>query len=111
MGGLGDGDANSGLLTSRMSVPGGLAGKEEWLAVIAIVGYPTYSEYTDGTSDLFKPSTLRGGYMYQRHYSLSNGLTYDSTHETRYDAAENRLYGNFTTCQLPRERTCRWLAG
>jgi len=98
---LGDGDANSGLLSSSMSVPGGLTGKEEWLAVMAVVGYPTYSEYTYGTSDLFKPSTLRGGYTYQRHYTLSNGLTYDTTHQTHYNAEEHRLYGNFTTVNFP----------
>jgi len=106
---IGDGNANSGQLTTSMSVPSGLAGKEEWLAVMAVVGYPTYSEYTNGTSDLFKPSTLRGGYKYQRHYSLSNGLTYDTTHETRYDAEENRLHGNFTTVNFPeRELGIGW---
>jgi len=97
----GDGDANIGLLSSSMRVPDGLAGKEEWLAVMAVVGYPTYSEYTQGTSDLFKPSTLRGGYKYERHYRFSNGLTYDTTHEARFDAKENRLYGNFTTVNFP----------
>jgi hypothetical protein len=105
----GDGDANSGLLSSTMILPEGLADKGEWLAVLAVVGYPTYSEYTHGTSDLFKPSTLRGGYKYERHYSFSNGLTYDSTHETVFDADENRLYGNFTTVNFPeKELSAGW---
>merc|ERR1711920_661790 len=38
---------------------------------------------------------------YQRHYTLSNGLTYDTTHQTHYNAEEHRLYGNFTTVNFP----------
>lgn len=56
--GFGIGMANDGLLTTQLNH--NLDFDPEILAVHAIVGYPSYSEYKEGATDLFKPSTLLG---------------------------------------------------
>lgn len=56
--GFGVGKANNGLLTSQLNHD--LNFDPEILAVHLIVGYPSYSEYKEGATDLFKPSTLLG---------------------------------------------------
>ena len=95
------GNANEGRLTSRVSHS--LPFAIEILAPMMMVGYPTYSEYRAGAVDLFKPSTERGGYKYQRLYRFSNGARFSSFHNIRYDAEENRLYGMFATIDFPEE--------
>lgn len=56
--GFGVGKANEGLLSSQLNHS--LSFDPEILAVHLIVGYPSYSEYKKGATDLFKPSTLLG---------------------------------------------------
>lgn len=56
--GFGIGKANQGLLSSVLTHD--FAFDPELLAVHLIVGYPSYSEYKPGTTDLFKPSTMLG---------------------------------------------------
>ncbi|CAK0005613.1 hypothetical protein [Burkholderia pseudomallei] len=98
----GVGNANEGFLSSRIvhNFPFAV----EILAPMAIVGYPTYSEYKEFAHDLFKPSTLRGGYKYQRAYRFSNGARFSSYHNIEYDAAKNRLHGVFSTVNFPEEK-------
>ena len=95
----GVGNANEGRLTSRVTHRFPFA--VEILAPMMIVGYPTYSEYKGSASDLFKPSTLRGGYKYQRHYRFSNGAKFSSFHNIEYDSDKNRLHGVFSTSNFP----------
>ena len=56
--GFGTGKANDGLLSSQLNHS--FSFDPEILAVHLIVGYPSYSEYKEGATDLFKPSTLLG---------------------------------------------------
>ena len=56
--GFGTGKANEGLLSSQLNHD--FPFDPEILAVHLIVGYPSYSEYKEGATDLFKPSTLLG---------------------------------------------------
>ncbi len=56
--GFGTGKANEGLLSSQLNHD--FSFDPEILAVHLIVGYPSYSEYKEGATDLFKPSTLLG---------------------------------------------------
>lgn len=95
----GIGNANQGRLTSQVQhdFPFGV----EILAPMMIVGYPTYSEYRDGAQDLFKPSTLRGGYKYQRTYRFSNGASFNSFHNIHFDAERHHLHGMFSTANFP----------
>ncbi|KAM3505615.1 hypothetical protein MY11210_007903 [Beauveria gryllotalpidicola] len=72
------------------------------LAPFLIVGYPTYSEYKPGATDLFKPSTLNGGYKYERHYDFSNGASFTSNHNILF-SEEQGLQGVFSTRDFPRE--------
>ncbi len=98
----GVGNANEGRLTSKVTHR--LPFPIEILAPMAIVGYPTYSEYKESAHDLFKPSTLRGGYKYQREYRFSNGARFTSFHNVEYDAKEHRLSGTFATADFPEDR-------
>jgi hypothetical protein len=68
------------------------------------VGYPTYSECKGSATDLFKPSTLQGGYKYQREYRFSNGAKFTSFHNIHYDLEKNCLYGVFQTSNFPEDR-------
>ncbi len=97
----GVGNANQGRLTSKVThdFPFSI----ELLAPMMIVGYPTYSEYKDGACDLFKPSTLLGGYKYQRSYRFSNGATFSSFHNINFDTEKNSLAGNFSTKNFPED--------
>jgi len=96
--GFGVGKANEGLLSSQMNHT--LKFDPEILAVHLIVGYPSYSEYKPGATDLFKPSTLLGGYKYQRKYKFSNGAEFNSFHNISFDK-ETGLSGVFTTRNFP----------
>jgi len=98
--GFGIGRANQGLLTSQIN--NDFSFDPEILAVHFIVGYPSYSEYKEGATDLFKPSTLMGGYKYQRKYKFSNGATFSSFHNISFDK-ETGLKGCFTTRDFPEE--------
>lgn len=98
----GTGNANKGMLTSRMKHD--FKFSPELLAPFLIVGYPTYSEYKDEAKDLFKPSTLAGGYKYQRSYRLSNGTNFTSFHNILYKADEHALHGTFSTQNFPEDR-------
>ena len=59
--GFGTGKANDGLLSSQLNH--NFSFDPEILAVHLIVGYPSYSEYKEGATDLFKPSTLLGEFF------------------------------------------------
>ncbi|KAI9837877.1 MAG: hypothetical protein M1837_002697 [Sclerophora amabilis] len=96
--GFGTGNANRGLLSSQLDH--NLPFDPEILAVHLIVGYPSYSEYKDGATDLFKPSTVGGGYKYQRKYRFSNGAHFTSFHNITFDKATG-LRGHFTTRDFP----------
>lgn len=98
----GIGNANKGFLTSIVNhnLPFGI----EILAPMMIVGYPTYSEYKDSATDLFKPSTLKGGYKYKRHYRFSNGVQFSSFHNIEYNAENHHLSGMFSTVDFPEEK-------
>jgi hypothetical protein len=98
----GIGNANQGRLTSKFVH--NFAFGIEILAPMVIVGYPTYSEYKNSATDLFKPSTLNGGYKYQREYRFSNGARFTSFHNIRYDNEKNHLYGLFQTSNFPEDR-------
>lgn len=98
----GVGNANEGRLTSKVSH--NLTFPIEILAPMMIVGYPTYSEYKEPARDLFKPSTLQGGYKYQREYRFSNGTRFTSYHNIQYDASNNHLHGIFSTTNFPEEK-------
>ncbi|GLA00602.1 hypothetical protein AnigIFM60653_009352 [Aspergillus niger] len=98
--GFGVGEANNGLLTSQLNHD--LNFDPGILAVHLIVGYPSYSEYKEGATDLFKPSTLLGGYKYQRKYRFSNGATFSSFHNISFDKKKG-LSGCFTTRDFPSE--------
>jgi hypothetical protein len=98
---VGIGNANEGRLTSKVAHR--FTFPIEILAPMMIVGYPTYSEYRDSATDLFKPSTLQGGYKYQRDYRFSNGERFTSFHNIRYDSTENHLFGVFQTGDFPEE--------
>ncbi|GLA38488.1 hypothetical protein AnigIFM63309_005785 [Aspergillus niger] len=98
--GFGVGKANNGLLTSQLNHD--LNFDPEILAVHLIVGYPSYSEYKEGATDLFKPSTLLGGYKYQRKYRSSNGATFSSFHNISFDKKKGQS-GCFTTRDFPSE--------
>ncbi|RDH27192.1 hypothetical protein BDQ94DRAFT_175837 [Aspergillus welwitschiae] len=98
--GFGVGKANNGLLTSQLNHD--LNFDPEILAVHLIVGYPSYSEYKEGATDLFKPSTLLGGYKYQRKYRFSNGATFSSFHNISFDKKKG-LSSCFTTRDFPSE--------
>lgn len=95
----GIGNANEGYLTSRITHKFPFA--IEILAPMMIVGYPTYSEYKEFAHDLFKPSTLRGGYKYQREYRFSNGARFSSFHNIEYNAEKHHLSGVFSTVNFP----------
>lgn len=95
----GIGNANKGLLTSRMNNQFKFA--IEILAPMMIVGYPTYSEYKDHAIDLFKPSTSNGGYKYQRKYSFTNGAVFNSYHNILVDNKSGELRGTFQTSDFP----------
>jgi len=111
MQGVGVGNANEGRLSSEMYLPDALKDNVELLAPFAIVGYPTYSEYKEGATDLFKPSSLNGGYMYERHYELSNGMRFDSHHDIVYNLDSQQLAGNFTTTNFPEDLPGNWRVG
>lgn len=98
--GFGTGKANEGLLSSQLNH--NFSFDPEILAVHLIVGYPSYSEYKEGATDLFKPSTVLGGYKYQRKYRFSNGATFTSFHNINFDKATG-LRGTFTTRDFPAE--------
>jgi Green fluorescent protein len=98
----GVGNANEGRLTSRFKH--NFKFPIEILAPMMIVGYPTYSEYKGSARDLFKPSTLQGGYKYQRAYRFSNGARFTSFHNILFDAAKHRLNGTFSTINFPEDR-------
>ena len=98
----GVGNANEGRLTSQVRHNFKFA--IELLAPMMIVGYPTYSEYKETATDLFKPSTLRGGYKYQRAYRFSNGARFSSFHNILYDTDRNKLHGTFSTMNFPEDR-------
>jgi hypothetical protein len=95
---FGVGNANKGQLTTQL--------EHDFdfdctiLAPFLIVGYPTYSEYKDGATDLFKPPTLNGGYKYQRSYKFSNGAEFSSYHNISFDK-ENGLQGVFSARNFP----------
>lgn len=97
----GVGNANEGRLTAKIehSFPFAV----ELLAPMLIVGYPTYSEYRGTAEDLFKPSTLEGGYKYQRSYRFSNGQEFTSFHNIDYDLDDNHLRGMFATRDFPED--------
>lgn len=95
----GTGNANKGILTSIIEY--NFKFSPELLAPVLVVGYPTYSEYKNGATDLFKKSTLAGGYKYQRSYNFSNGSKFTSFHNIIYD--KHVLEGTFTTCNFPED--------
>jgi len=95
---FGVGNANKGLLTTQLEHD--FEFDSTILAPFLIVGYPTYSEYKDGATDLFKPSTLNGGYKYQRSYKFSNGANFTSYHNISFDK-ETGLQGVFSTRNFP----------
>ncbi len=95
----GVGNANEGRLTSKVTHDFPFA--IEILAPMMIVGYPTYSEYKESARDLFKPSTLQGGYKYQREYRFSNGARFTSFHNIQFDSGRNHLTGMFATTNFP----------
>lgn len=97
----GAGNANEGRLTSK--VTHGLTFPIEILAPMMIVGYPTYSEYKESAQDLFKPSTIEGGYKYQRKYRFSNSAWFTSFHNIHYDATKHHLHGTFVTSNFPED--------
>lgn len=94
----GRGNANKGLLSTELHHD--FAFDPELLAPFLIVGYPTYSEYHRGATDLFKPSTLKGGYKYQRAYRFSNGTSFTSNHNIAFDP-DTGLHGVFATRDFP----------
>lgn len=94
----GKGNANKGLLSTYLEHD--FQFDPELLAPFYVVGYPTYSEYKGGATDLFKPSTLRGGYKYQRAYRFSNGVCFDSFHNITFDPKKG-LNGVFSTRNFP----------
>jgi hypothetical protein len=61
-----------------------------------------YSEYREGATNLFKPSALLGGFKYQRSYKFSNGATWSSYHNIKFDPQTKALQGTFMT------RDFRW---
>jgi hypothetical protein len=97
----GVGNANQGRLTSIVEHK--LPFSIEILAPMMIVGYPTYSEYLGDAHDLFKPSTLAGGYKYRRVYRFSDGAEFNSFHNILYDNDQNRLAGVFATSDFPED--------
>lgn len=94
----GRGNANKGLLSTELHHD--FAFDPELLAPFLIVGHPTYSEYHPGATDLFKPSTLKGGYKYQRAYRFSNGASFTSHHNIAFEL-DTGLHGVFATRGFP----------
>jgi hypothetical protein len=95
---FGAGNANKGLLSTQLEHD--FEFDPVILAPFLIVGYPTYSEYKPGATDLFKPSTLNGGYKYERHYEFSNGASFNSNHNILF-SEEQGLQGVFSTRDFP----------
>ena len=60
------------------------------LSPIALMGYPSYSSYQKGATDLFK---ISDGYSYTRHFEFDNGGFMDSEH--RIKRINNELIGEF----------------
>jgi hypothetical protein len=60
------------------------------LSPIALMGYPTYSTYQSGATDLFKKSD---GYFYRRGFKFNNGGTMESEH--RIVRINGHLEGDF----------------
>jgi len=98
----GVGNANEGRLTTALTHD--FEFDVEILATMMMVGYPTYSEYKGSAHDLFKPSTLNGGYTYRRSYVYSNGARFTSVHSILYDEKINHLSGVFSTKNFPEEK-------
>lgn len=63
-----------------------------------------YSEYREGATNLFKPSALLGGFKYQRSYKFSNGATWSSYHNIKFDPQTKALQGTFMTRDFPVEK-------
>ncbi len=89
--GSGQGHPYEGKLQSRLeSTKGPLHFPMHVLDIVAIFGYPTYSCYREGTTELFK---ISDGYEYERHIKFENGGYMDTLHKiTRSDAG---LSGDF----------------
>ncbi|PYH28371.1 uncharacterized protein BO87DRAFT_402287 [Aspergillus neoniger CBS 115656] len=86
--------ANNGLLTSQLNH--NLNFDPEILAVHLIIGYLSYSEYKEGATDLFKPSTLLDGYKYQQKYRFSSGATFSSFHNISFEERTDEAFAGQT---------------
>ena len=90
--GKGRGRPYDGKLESRLETTSGqaLPFSMHLLDIVAIFGYPTYSKYQDGTTELFKSSD---GYEYERHIKYENGGWMNTLHKIVW--RDGRLNGDF----------------
>jgi len=89
--GGGTGNPHTGLLkTSLDSVRGPVHFPMTILSPIALMGYPTYSNYQQGGTDLFK---ISDGYSYERNFKFDNGGFMHSHHDIK--RSNGKLVGEF----------------
>lgn len=105
MQGGGEGNPHQGTLNCKLlSGTGPMPFPMPIMNVVAIFGYPTYSQHVN-VYDIFKRSH---GYEYERHIYFQNGGYMHTMHHVRYSENEQALslHGDFQVnaeCELPED--------